>query len=215
MAEDRATGNWLSLKDAAARLTVHPTTLRRWADNGAVAYMLTPGGHRRFAEADIDLFLLEQRRGQITQPAAQVWAERALTRTRQGLAAQRSKPWMETMDEPHRELHRQLGRRLMGLTLQYISGEEENGNLLQEARAIGWEYGRLNHNSGMALPDALAASMYFRDELIEVALQLPDTASIRPKDNLRLMRRINQLLNTVHLAIAEVYDTGGQPPLPE
>ncbi|MCA9959315.1 MAG: helix-turn-helix domain-containing protein [Chloroflexota bacterium] len=215
MAEDKGTDNWLSLKDAAVRLSVHPTTLRRWADSGSIAYMLTPGGHRRFAETDIDRFLQEQRRAQAMLPVAQAWAERALTRTRQGIAAQRSEPWMEAMDEAHRELHRQLGRRLMGLTLQYISSEEENSNLLQEARTIGYEYGRLNLNLGMALPDALAASMYFRDELIEVALQLPDSAAIRAKDNLRLMRRINQLLNTVHLAIAQIYDTGTPPPLLE
>lgn len=208
MATDLTADNWLSLKDAAARLTVHPTTLRRWADKGAITYMLTPGGHRRFAEADIDRFVQEQRRAHAPVPVAQAWAEQALTRTRASLATQRSKPWMETMGEDVRELHRQLGRQLMGLTLQYISSEEANGNLLQEAKAIGHEYGRLNRASGMTLPNALAASMYFRDELIEVALQLPDTASasVRPQDNLRLMRRINQLLNAVHLAIAEVYD---------
>ncbi|MCA9933421.1 MAG: helix-turn-helix domain-containing protein [Ardenticatenaceae bacterium] len=208
MANELSTENWLSLKDAAAHLAVHPATLRRWADKGVLPYMLTPGGHRRFSEADVERFLQEQRRAQPTLPMAQVWAEQALTRTRQGLAAQYNQPWMETMDDAHREMHRQLGRRLMGLTLQYISSEEANGDLLQEARSIGQEYGRINRAIGMSLSDALAASMYFRDELIEVALQLPDTVRVRTHDNLRLMRRINQLLNAVHLAIAEVFDTG-------
>lgn len=203
--DDLVTDTWFALKEAAAQLSVHPTTLRRWAQQGAIPHMLTPGGHRRFAAADIQDFV-QRRRAQPTTPAAQVWAERALTRTRAGLAAQQSSPWMESMNEDHRDQHRHLGRRLFGLTLQYISGEEENGNLLQEARAIGREYGRLNKNAGMALPTALGAAMYFRDELIEVALQIPDSAQVRTQDNLRLMRRINQLLNAVHLAIAEIYD---------
>ena len=38
---------WLSLKAASKKLNVHPTTLRRWADNGDIPVMLTPGGHRR------------------------------------------------------------------------------------------------------------------------------------------------------------------------
>ncbi|MCA9974065.1 MAG: helix-turn-helix domain-containing protein [Anaerolineales bacterium] len=204
---DSTSDTWLSLKDAAERLNVHPTTLRRWANQGAIPHMLTPGGHRRFSETDIEQFLLEQRRALPVLPVAQVWAEQAMTRTRQGLAAQADQPWLETMDDAHRLLHRQLGRRLMGLTLQYVSSEEENGALLQEARAIGYEYGRLTRIAGMALPDALTVSLFFRDELIDVALELPDDAAIRARDNLRLMRRINRLLNAVHLAIAAVYDS--------
>ena len=48
--------NWLSLKQAAERLGIHPITLRRWADNGELPTLLTPGGHRRFAVADLDRF---------------------------------------------------------------------------------------------------------------------------------------------------------------
>ncbi|MCZ6765332.1 MAG: helix-turn-helix domain-containing protein, partial [bacterium] len=45
---------WLSLGEAARRLNVHPTTLRRWASNGDIPVMVTPGGHRRFAPADVE-----------------------------------------------------------------------------------------------------------------------------------------------------------------
>ncbi len=55
------------------------------------------------------------------------------------------------------------------------------------------------------------ASMFFRDSLIETALQLPETANIRPEANLRLLRRVNDLLNAVHLAAVEVYENGDDP----
>ena len=71
---------------------------------------------------------------------------------------------------------------------------------------MGHEFGRISLEVGMPLTDALHAAIFFRDELIEVALQLPESTQIRPKDNLRLMRRINRLLNVVHLAVAEVYE---------
>ena len=51
---------WLPLSLAAARLNVHPTTLRRWADNGDIPFLLTPGGHRRFAVSDIEEFASSQ-----------------------------------------------------------------------------------------------------------------------------------------------------------
>jgi excisionase family DNA binding protein len=44
----------LSLSDAAALLGVHPVTLRRWADQGDVLVMVTPGGHRRFPRTEIE-----------------------------------------------------------------------------------------------------------------------------------------------------------------
>lgn len=42
--------------------------------------------------------------------------------------------------------------------------------------------------------------------IMETALQLPENTRIRPEANVRLLRRVNKLLNTVQLAIAEVYD---------
>ena len=94
----------------------------------------------------------------------------------------------------------------MGLTLQYISGETEDDALLEQAGVLGSAYGQSGLSAGMPLRDALQAAMFFRDTMVETALQLPETTRIRPEANLRLMRRINKLLNVVHLAIAEVYE---------
>jgi excisionase family DNA binding protein len=199
---------WLPLSHAAARLNVHPTTLRRWADNGEIPFLLTPGGHRRFAVADIEEFAISRSQRRALVPVEQVWAEKAMRRTRRALAKPAPEEWFAGMTDAHRERHRQLGRQLMGLTLQYISSEEGNGHLLEQARDVGHEYGQISLEVNLPLIDALQAAIYFRDELIEVALQLPGSTQIRPEDNLRLMRRINQLLNVVHLAVAEAYEEG-------
>jgi excisionase family DNA binding protein len=197
---------WLPLRHAAARLNVHPTTLRRWADNGDIPFLLTPGGHRRFATADIEEFASSRSQRRALVPVEQVWAEKAMTRTRRALAQPAQEELFATMTDDHRARHRKLGRQLMGLTLQYISSEEGNGHLLEQARDVGYEYGKISLEVGLPLTDALQAAIYFRDELIEVALQLPGSTQIRPEDNLRLMRRINRLLNVVHLAVAEMYE---------
>lgn len=198
---------WLTLGQAAERLGVHAATLRRWADQGDVPVMLTPGGHRRFNSDDIEALISSHQQGTQTAAPAQVWAEKAIERTRHDVVQQSDMPsWLESMDQSARDRHRQLGRQLMGLTLQYISAENGDNGLLADARALGHEYGRISRSIGMSLTGALEAAMYFRDRLVEVALQLPESTRIRPEANLRLMRRINRLLNTVHLAIAEIYD---------
>ena len=199
------TAQWLTLSQAAAQLGVHSTTLRRWADNGDIPFMLTPGGHRRFSSADIRTFSKERRHLQRTQGVEQIWAERALVETRQQIAAKRDRNWLANYDHDRREEHRVLGRQLMGLTLQFVSDPNSNGSILEQAHRVGLEYGRLAREENLPLTDALQAAMFFRDMLVETALQLPESTRIQPQANVRLMRRINKLLNTVNLAIAEVY----------
>ena len=197
---------WLTLSQAATQLGVHPTTLRRWADNGNIPFMLTPGGHRRFSSADIQGFADGRRQLRRSQGVEEMWAERALVETRQQIAAKLDRPWLANHNADRREEHRVLGRQLMGLTLQYISDPDSNGNILEQARVVGLAYGRLAREENLLLTDALQAAMFFRDMLIEVALQLPEETRIQPQANVQLMRRINKLLNTVNLAIAELYE---------
>ena len=196
---------WLLLGEAAKQLNVHPTTLRRWADDGEIPVMLTPGGHRRFALSDLKQFA-EQRHG--LRPASgveQVWADQALTAARNEIVAHQNDHWMAALDDESRAQNRKMGRQLMALILQFISNGGDD-DLLREARKIGEQYGHHCRKMDMGLTDALQASIFFRDTMIETALHLPENVHIRPETNLQLMRRMNTVLNAVHLAIAEVYD---------
>ena len=52
---------WLTLGQAAAYLGVAQSTVRKWSDGGRLAAFYTPGGHRRFRQADLDAFLAGSR----------------------------------------------------------------------------------------------------------------------------------------------------------
>ncbi len=197
---------WLSLADAAQRLGVHPTTLRRWADTGEIPVMLTPGGHRRFALTDIDRFAGVRRRQRAASGIEQLWAEQAIDHTRQEIQIHQHERWLQAFDDREREHKRALGRRLMGVILQYVSSDNGGEALLEEARAIGREHAANAIKLGLSLSAALAAAMFFRDSMIEVAIQLPVTAHLRVQANTHLLRRINTVLNAVQLAIADAYD---------
>jgi excisionase family DNA binding protein len=198
---------WLPLSAAAEYLGVHPTTLRRWSDNGDITTMLTPGGHRRFLISDLDNFS-KNRRGMVgnNQVAAE-WADRALETTRQEIGIRSDQQWLNAFDNGTRDANRRMGQQLLGLTMQYISApEEELPPLMERAHVIGRQYGKMAYESGLPLTDALEATLFFRDLLVETALQLPENMPIKPQANVRLMRKINQLLNGIQLQIAEVYD---------
>src|SRR6266545_4203299 len=49
--------DWLTLGQAAKFLGVAQSTIRKWSDVGRVPAFYTPGGHRRYRRADLDLFL--------------------------------------------------------------------------------------------------------------------------------------------------------------
>jgi excisionase family DNA binding protein len=209
---------WLTLSEAARYLEVHPTTLRRWANNGDIPVMVTPGGHRRFAASDLARFARERRALRNINGFSGLWAVKALANTRQEMMSQSREGWLARYDEEDRNRNRLLGQQLMGLTLQYLSSEsseENSASILKEARRIGRQYALFAREKGLPLRVMLEASMFFRDSLIDTALQLPDSANISPEANVRLMRRVNTLLNAVHLAAAEIYEERSQSYPPE
>ncbi|MCS6772604.1 MAG: hypothetical protein NZ693_00615, partial [Thermoflexales bacterium] len=111
---------------------------------------------------------------------------------------------MVALDAERREQHRQIGQRLVGLTLQYLSAEDGE-HLLDEARKLGEDYANASRAAGLSLSDALHAAIYFRDRMLEASLSLTERARVSPSDNARLIKRLNTLLNVVQLAVVERY----------
>jgi hypothetical protein len=159
----------------------------------------------------LEAFEEKRRRLKVLGGLEDIWAGKALQETRQVLAGGPQQPaWLAQYDEPAREFHRQLGRRLMGVTMQYIALAHGGEGLLDEARQIGHIYSQSFQERGEALPQALRILFFFRDNMLEAALHLPEAAQLRWEANQHLFRRLRDVFNTVELAIVEGY----QPPLP-
>jgi excisionase family DNA binding protein len=56
----------LSTEDVARQAGVGPTAVKRWTDQGLLACVRTPGGHRRFARSEVERFLRADGRGSAT-----------------------------------------------------------------------------------------------------------------------------------------------------
>lgn len=205
--------DWLSLSEAAKLLGVHANTLRRWANNGDIPVHTTPGGHRRFLASE--LLELVKNNALVPQNTAtgRVWADYALVEARQRLGNNQLQPrWKSAFDETELQENRELGRRLLGLIMQHISSNMGDENLLVEATSIGVRYAQGCIRSGLTASEGLEATMFFRDTLTEVALQMPEVAHISAEDQVRLLRKLNQVFNTVQKSFVEYYDHhNGQP----
>lgn len=198
---------WLSLSKAAALLGVHSMTLRRWSDGGRFPSFRTPGGHRRFSRQDIDQYLTREHGGPSNKLSSN-WADAALVQTRQQVANHGDQRWLKAVDEEDlRGEYRQLGHQLMGLLLQYVAAEEPYENLVEEAHRIGILYGAYGKRAGLTLTNILEATLFFRDILVESSLKIPENTYVKPEASLRILRRINKIVNTVQLAVSEYYET--------
>lgn len=197
-----------SLKEAAEQLGVHPVTLRRWAESGKIQVVRTPGGHRRFSEGEIRRLMSRNDQAE-PDGFGEKLREKALTYTRQDIS-QHEASWISDMPEKDRKEKRLLGRRLMGLMIQYVGTDEEEGaDILDEARTIARLYAKGVVMSGLPLQEALKAVNFFRDHILESAVVLPDAARRRPETNQRMFRKLNAFLNEVQLQIADCYDVLG------
>ena len=196
---------WLSLTRAADRLGVHPTTLRRWADNGDIPVYVTPGGHRRFLETDIDAIMQAENTTHKHRPH-EILASRALSATQQRLKQPAPRKWLNIFSDKERDKQRKIGQRLLGLIMEHSATAETDDALLQEARNIAMEYAESCAAQGLSAAQALEIVIFFRDGIIEAALQTPDAANLDDEMRLNLMRRINQVFNLLQVTLIKHYE---------
>ena len=61
MKKDKQTSTILTTGEVARIFNVHPSTVRRWSNQGIIkAYLRTPRGERRFRREDVAVFFLER-----------------------------------------------------------------------------------------------------------------------------------------------------------
>jgi len=186
--------------------------LRRWADAGQVRAYRTPGGHRRFAEADVRAILTGR---SFRSPLGRYGdlGHLALARIRRRLQRPHGheRPWLTFGDES-RERLRSLGRRLVSLVFEYLGRRTRRGVLLGEARQIGRDYGAELLGSGLRLPEVLEAFTFFRRSLDDSTRQASQRSGLSAEETLAACGEIMSLADEVLLGMAEAFDL---PPAPQ
>jgi excisionase family DNA binding protein len=204
---------WLSLRQAAEMLGMHPATVRLWADRDELPSRRTNGGHRRFRRADIEA-RLRQENERKPHPAAQILIQSVLGRVRFAFTdgTLNALPWYQHFNETAREAYRLLGRRLLELLLRALTVTDISEELRREAVQLGSEYGSITTSAHVPVADAVRAFLYFRNIVDESVLQLAEVRGSR--DGLDLpwaesLRQIQALTNELLPALIEA----AQPPV--
>jgi DNA-binding transcriptional MerR regulator len=184
---------------------VDESTLRRWADAGQIHVFRTPGGHRRFAEADVQAILS----GQAYKPHQRPddLGTLAVARIRRQLqrGPVHDASWHTGAGEEERERMRALGRRLVTFVSDYLSGRSRRGGRA-EAREIGHEYGRELAHGGLSLRQTLEAFTFFRRSLDQATRQAAQKTGLSPAETLARCEQVMTLADEVLLGMAESFE---------
>jgi excisionase family DNA binding protein len=197
---------WLSLREASRMLGVHPSSLRQWADSGKIPTVRTPGGHRRFAESDVRALL----EAEPLQPSGvQLLVQSALGRTRLEVSGGKlsERDWYRRFNETDKAEHRELGRKLLSMVMQYLAQPSDRQAILEEARALGRSYGERALVNKLTLTEAVRAFLYFHDLLTDSVIQMSETVGQKVTiDLISTYQQINVFNDEVMLAMLGVYE---------
>src|SRR5256712_2979649 len=171
---------WLTLREAAELLGMHPATVRLWADRNELPSRRTNGGHRRFRRSDIEA-RLHQDAERKPHPAAQLLVQSVLGRVRFAFTdgTLNTLPWYEHFDDSALEAYRSLGRRVLELLLRALNDGTSREDLRAEAVRLGVEYGSVTRDSHVPVAEAVRAFLYFRSLVDESVIQLAEVQGVR------------------------------------
>ncbi len=204
--------DWLTLSEASTLLGIHPITLRSWVDAGLVRAFRTPGGHRRFRRGELVEFMEQQRTApQNRTPVATADQTLERIRTEIGSSPMRESAWYRQLSDAERTRQREMGQRLLGLLLQYVSRQENGGDFLQEARQMAQQYGVTLAHARLGASDLARAFLFFRHMVINATFHASGTPKQTDADGVRLLQRINAFMDELLIATLEAYDEVMQP----
>src|SRR5256714_9100010 len=201
MASWQSGEDWLSWRQVADRLGMHPAAYRLGEDRNELPSRRTSGGHRRFRRADIEARLRKEAQYR-PNPAAQLLVQSVLGRVRFAFTdgTLNTLPWYQHFDEAARDAYRSLGRRVLELLLRALTNSELSEELRQEAIQLGMEYGSITRASHVPVADAVRAFLYFRNIVDESVLQLVEIRGARDHQDIpwaESLRQIQALTNEI------------------
>ena len=138
-AETAAREQWLTMGLARTLLGINEATLRQWADNGLVRAFRTPGGHRRFAAADIQALLDSASKPESAVSLANDHSVLPRIRRRVNTAKPRQPTWMTKFSAQGYDDMRELGHTLLDLCASYVDRADKRA--LADAAQLGRRYG--------------------------------------------------------------------------
>ena len=198
-------GAWMRLSDAAQVLGVHPSTVRKWSDEGLLPVHRTEGGHRRYQRQEIELWKQAQRAEKPFEVDMVMQSALRTTRLQISEGHLQSESWYAKIDEVARKQYRESGKTLLLGLMAYLAAQDERDT--SEAESIGYEYASRGRRCGLNSVEATRAFLFFRTMLIEAMLGVYEAAVVRsPHAWSDMFRKVNAFTDQILVTILSTYE---------
>ena len=195
----KSAARWMALGEASRILGVDVTTLRRWSDAGMIQTFRTPGGHRRFTEADLAAFV--RRRHSATARLPDVIGPHGNRLLPPGSGRMmRRQPWYRAIRGRRAQAIGGSCRRLLAALASYLAGGGQTARRQGEraARALGAQVAAL----GLSPAETTEAFLFFRRAIVRaVSATLP----LRPDRKIQSIRRADEYFDRVQAVLMVPY----------
>jgi excisionase family DNA binding protein len=195
----------LSIGEACHMLGVSEVTLRQWTDEGKVKAFVTPGGHRRYPEAELRHLLGLHRRTRGLRELGDRLQGMVSEHREVALQYMRSAHWYHRMDETARERLRERGRRLVGVLVQFVTRPATRKRAVDECRSIGAEYGEDLASLGLSLTDSLEAFILHRNPVSQATTELLSSSVPLNRRALAAVPEIHRLIDETLLSLVHAH----------
>jgi excisionase family DNA binding protein len=199
------TDDWLSLRDAAKLLGVHPSTVRLWSDKGALPVHKTQGGHRRYKRGEILLWAEANSKSAHDAIEPEGMMQEVVKNVRMQISEGHleAEAWYQKLDEEARAQYRMSARSLFQGLMTYVATDGQEAE--SEAYAIGYEYASRARRYNLSYVDAARAFLFFRDTLVESFIKVYGEANVPAKRATDMYTRIHTFTDDILISLLETY----------
>lgn len=196
---------WLSLKDAAKVLGVHPSTVRLWSNKGILPTHKTQGGHRRYKQVEISLWAESSDRSSGIEPERMMQEAVKTVRLQISEGRLQEESWYQKLDEDARTQYRTSSRSLFHGLMTYIATNGADAE--SEAYAIGYEYASRAHRYSLNNVDAAKAFLFFRNTLINSVIKVYQEANVPSRQTAETFSRMYAFTDDILISLLQTFQS--------
>jgi len=162
----------LSISEASQILGVSEGALRQWTDEGKIKAFITPGGHRRYAREGLKKFMGSQHKMLGVKDLVSELGETVQKHREIARASLQKTDWYGRLNEEAQEHMADLGRRMLGLIIKYITEPSRRTEIIQLIREVGRDHGQTLAELNLPLTDSVEAFLLHREPIMKAATHL-------------------------------------------
>ncbi|MFC1918217.1 helix-turn-helix domain-containing protein [Chloroflexota bacterium] len=162
----------IGISEASRFLGVSEAALRQWTDEGKVKAFVTPGGHRRYFRNELKKFVSAHPKmlgvkDLVFELEETVGKHREIARKLLSSAA-----WSKKLPQESQDYFADLGHRLLGLIVKYISEPSKREETIRLAHEVGQNMGETLATNGLPLIDSVEAFLMNREPVTTASTNL-------------------------------------------